>query len=92
MFPSHDRGSDNDTIYAKIGMQFQPSFTDIASTAFVDKVPDGVIARSWKYVNNEFVKNEDVHPLEYNSERQAVLTNDTSNITYLAMMANVSLQ
>lgn len=85
-------GSDNDTIYAKIGMQFQPSFTDIASTAFVDKVPDGVIARSWKYVNNEFVKNEDVHPLEYNSERQAVLTNDTSNITYLAMMANVSLQ
>ena len=85
-------GSDNDTIYAKIGMQFQPSFTDIASTAFVDKVPDGVIARSWKYVNNEFVKNEDVHPLEYNSERQAVLTNDTSNITYLAMMANISLQ
>ena len=85
-------GSDNDTIYAKIGMQFQPSFTDIASTAFVDKVPDGVIARSWRYVNNEFVKNEDVHPLEYNSERQAVLTNDTSNITYLAMMANISLQ
>ena len=85
-------GSDNDTIYAKIGMQFQPSFTDIASTAFVDKIPDGVIARSWKYIDNEFVKNEDVHPLEYNSERQAILTNDTSNITYLAMMANISLQ
>lgn len=85
-------GSDNDTIYAKIGMQFQPSFTDIASTAFVDKIPDGVIARSWKYVDNKFVKNEDIHPLEYNSERQAILTNDTSNITYLAMMANISLQ
>lgn len=85
-------GSDNDTIYAKIGMQFQPSFTDIASTAFVDKIPDGVIARSWKYVDNKFVKNEDIHPIEYNSERQAILTNDTSNITYLAMMANISLQ
>ena len=85
-------GSDNDTIYAKMGMQFQPSFTDIASTAFVNEIPSGVTPRSWKYVDNKFVKNEDVHPIEYNSERQAVLTNDTSNIVYLAMMANVTLQ
>lgn len=85
-------GSDNETIYAKMGMQFQPSFTDIASTALVNEIPRGVIPRSWKYVDNEFIKNEDVHPIEYNSERQAVLTNDTSNIVYLAMMANVALQ
>ena len=85
-------GSDNETIYAKMGMQFQPSFTDIASTALVNEIPSGVIPRSWKYVDNEFIKNEDVHPIEYNSERQVVLTNDTSNIVYLAMMANVTLQ
>lgn len=85
-------GSDNETIYAKMGMQFQPSFTDIASTALVNEIPSGVIPRAWKYVDNEFIKNEDVHPIEYNSERQAVLTNDTSNIVYLAMMANVALQ
>src|SRR5574344_542031 len=85
-------GSDNETIYAKMGMQFQPSFTDIASTASVNEIPSGVIPRSWKYVDNKFVKNEDVHPIEYNSERQAVLTNDTSNIVYLAMMANVPLE
>ena len=85
-------GSDNETIYAKMGMQFQPSFTDIASVASVDKIPDGVIPRSYKYIDNKFVKNEDIHPLEYNSERQTILTNDTSNITYLAMMANISLQ
>ena len=85
-------GSDNETIYAKMGMQFQPSFTDIASTALVNEIPSWVIPRSWKYVDNEFIKNEDIHPIEYNSERQAVLTNDTSNIVYLAMMANVTLQ
>lgn len=76
-------GSDNETIYAKMGMQFQPSFTDIALTALVNEIPSGVIPRSWKYVDNEFIKNEDVHPIEYNSERQAVLTNDTSNIVDL---------
>ena len=85
-------GSDNETTYATMGMQFQPSFTDIASVASVDKIPDGVIPRSYKYIDNKFVKNEDIHPLEYNSERQAILTNDTSNITYLAMMANINLQ
>ncbi len=56
-------GSDNNTVYAKMGMQFQPSFYDIAQMYMVDDVPALVTPLTHKYDPEEgFTLNEDVYP------------------------------
>lgn len=56
-------GSDNDTVYAKMGMQFQPSFYDIASLISVDEVPAHISSLAYKYSTKDgFVLNEDSYP------------------------------
>jgi len=56
-------GSDNNTVYAKIGMQFQPSYYDIASLYMVEDIPNLVVPLAYKYNPEEgFVLNEDSYP------------------------------
>lgn len=57
-------GSDNETIYAKIGSQFQPSYYDIAGLYMVDgDIPKIVKPLVYKYSpENGFYINEDSYP------------------------------
>lgn len=57
-------GSDNETIYAKIGTQFQPSYYDIAGLYMVDSdIPKMVKPLVYKYSpENGFYINEDSYP------------------------------
>ena len=62
-------GSDNDTIYAKVGSQFQPSYYDVASVIAVEKVPALVKPLMFKYgfesaeaTEYSFYMNEEEYP------------------------------
>ena len=44
----------NEQIYAKIGVNFIPSFTDIKEFVNVEEVPSYVVPRVFKYENGEF--------------------------------------
>lgn len=56
-------GSSDDTIYSKIGMQFQPSFYDIASIYAVEEVPNMVEPLVYKYtVDDGFFLNDTNYP------------------------------
>ena len=56
-------GSDNNTVYAKMGMQFQPSYYDIAQMYMVDEVPALVVPLVHKYSPEDgFTLNEDSYP------------------------------
>ena len=85
-------GSDNETIWSREGLNFNPDFTDIASSVQVDKIPTGVIPRAWKYTGGEFVENTDIYPVNFNSTRSQAQTNDTSNINYIAMISGIDLE
>ena len=75
-------GSDNDTIYAKFGSQFQPTYYDIAKIYAVDSIPKLVVPLMFKYgFENEgdteltFFMNEDPYP-----ETNTKLTSRTTDI------------
>lgn len=75
-------GSDNETIYAKFGSQFQPSYYDIAKSYVVDEVPKLVVPLMFKYgkQNEEdtelsFYMNDEPYP-----ETNTKLTTRTSDI------------
>lgn len=56
-------GADNNTVYAKLGMQFQPSFYDIATMYTVDEVPNMVEPLVYKYtVDDGFFLNDTNYP------------------------------
>ena len=56
-------GSDNDTVYAKMGMQFQPTFYDIARLYQVEEVPAIIEPLAYKYNPEDgFTVNEDTYP------------------------------
>lgn len=75
-------GSDNDTIYAKIGSQFQPTYYDIAKIIAVAEVPRLVSPLMFKYgfenaetAEMTFYMNEDSYP-----ETNKNLTTRTTDI------------
>lgn len=82
-------GSDNETIYAKIGVQLIPSYSDIASVAEAE-VSKEIVPLKYKYVNGEIVKNPDAYPAD-NIELTAKSEKNTADIEYLAMMTDVEL-
>ena len=56
-------GSDNDTVYARVGMQFQPTFYDIARLYQVEEVPAIIEPLAYKYNPEDgFTVNEDTYP------------------------------
>lgn len=75
-------GSDNDTIYAKIGSQFQPSYYDIAQIYAVEEIPQLVVPLMFKYgfenagdTEMSFFMNDEQYP-----ETNANLTARTSDL------------
>lgn len=75
-------GSDNETIYAKFGSQFQPTYYDIAKLYAVDEVPKLVVPLMFKYgletedsTEFTFFMNEDPYP-----ETNTTLTTKTTAI------------
>lgn len=70
-------GSDNETIYAKIGTQFQPSYYDIAGLYMVeDDIPKVVKPLVYKYnPENGFYINEDSYP-----DTNTALTKKTTDL------------
>ena len=82
-------GSDNKTIYAKTGMQFIPSYSDIKTVVSAD-VSEEVVPLKYRYINGEIVKNTDAYP-ETNIELTAKSEKNTADIEYLAMMTDVKL-
>ena len=79
----------NEQIYAKIGVNFIPSFTDIKEFVNVEEVPSYVVPRVFKYENGEFIEAEN-YELPNNE-----LTNSTlqqrADIDYIAMETGVDL-
>jgi len=56
-------GSDNNTVYAKMGAQFQPTYYDIASLYTVEEIPEQITPLAYKYNPEDgFVLNEDPYP------------------------------
>lgn len=82
-------GSDNDTIYAKIGTQLIPSYSDIAKVVSAD-VGENIVPLKYKYVDGVIVKNTEAYPAD-NIELTAKSEKNTADIAYLAMMADVEL-
>lgn len=82
-------GSDNETIYAKMGSQFIPSYSDIASIIPME-VSDEIVPLKYKYKDGEIVKNTDPYP-ETNIALTTKTEKNASDIDYLAMMTDVEL-
>lgn len=82
-------GSDNETIYAKIGTQFIPSYSDIASVVRAE-VSEDIVPLKYKYEDGDIVKNPDAYP-ETNIELTTKTEKNASDIDYLAMMTDVAL-
>lgn len=82
-------GSDNETIYAKIGTQFIPSYSDIAQVVSAD-IDENIVPLKYKYEDGDIVKNPDAYP-ETNIELTAKSEKNTADIEYLAMMSDIEL-
>lgn len=85
-------GSDNETIYPKIGTQFRPSYDDIAKESAVDELPEGVVPLRYKYdwETCKIVENEDPYPAD-NTTLTTMAALNTANLEYLAMMTDINL-
>lgn len=85
-------GSDNETIYPKIGTQFRPSYDDIAKESAVDELPEGVVPLRYKYdwETCKIVENEDPYPAD-NTTLTTMAELNTANLEYLAMMTDINL-
>lgn len=79
----------NEQIYAKIGVNFIPSFTDIKEFVNVEEVPDYVVPRVFKYENGEFVEAES-YELS-GSELTNSSLQQRADIDYIAMETGVDI-
>lgn len=83
--------SDNENIYAKLGTQFKPDYTDIAAEATVeDDIAEAIVPRKFKYINGEVAENEDPYP-EDNLRLTNATAQNEANIEYIAMMTGVEV-
>lgn len=81
-------GSD-DQIYSKMGANLIPAYTDIAAIVMTD-IPEGVKRLDYKYIDGEFVENEEAYPLDNTTLTKATAVN-TANIDYIAAMSDIEL-
>ena len=79
----------NEQIYAKIGVNFIPSFTDIKEFVNVEEVPDYVVPRVFKYETGEFAEAES-YELS-GSELTNSSLQQRADLDYLAMETGVEL-
>ena len=79
----------NEQIYAKIGVNFIPSFTDIKEFVNVEEVPSYVVPRVFKYENGEFVEAES-YELS-GSELTNSSLQQRADIDYIAMETGVDI-
>ena len=79
-------GSDNDTIYAKMGYGF-PAYTDVASVVEYDGEVEPIVC---KYINGEVVENEDDIQFSNKSLTRGFAKN-TADLEYVAMMTGVDI-
>lgn len=82
-------GSDNETVYAMIGTQFIPSYSDIAGVVPAE-ISGEIVPLKYKYEDGRIVKNTDAYP-ETNIELTAKTDKNASDIDYIAMMTDVEL-
>lgn len=79
----------NDEIYAKVGVNIIPAYTDIFLVVSAD-VPDNIESLKWKYVDGKFVENTDPYPYD-----NITLTNttekNTADIEYIAIMSDIDI-
>ena len=81
-------GSD-DQIYSKMGANLIPAYTDIAAIVMTD-IPEDVKRLDYKYIDGEFVENEEAYPLDNTTLTKATAVN-TANIDYIAAMSDIEL-
>lgn len=82
-------GSDNETIYARMGQNLIPAYTDVARMIQAD-VPVGIKPLAWKYEDGEFLPNEKPYPLDNVSLTDNTAQN-AADLEYVAMMAGIDL-
>lgn len=85
-------GSDNETIYAREGSQFIPSYTDILLTVMIDEemIPEYVEPLKYTYVQGEFSENENPYPLD-NMSLTVDTAKNAADIEYIAIMSDIDL-
>jgi len=81
-------GSD-DQIYAKAGTSLIPAYTDIQAVIMTE-VPEEVVRLAYKYINGEFVINEDTIVLDQKALSQSA-ADQRADIDYIAMETGVEL-
>ena len=80
-------GSDNETIYARIGTQLISAYTDIANIVEYDGEAERLIE---KYIDGEIVANEDPIQLGNLALTEAAEKN-SADLEYVAMMTDVDI-
>lgn len=85
-------GADNETIYAKMGAQLIPSYSDIAMVVPVvyDETEEEIVPLKYRYEEGKIMKNTDAYP-ETNLELTTKSEKNAADIEYLAMMTDVEL-
>lgn len=82
-------GSDNETIYAKSGINMIPAYTDVFSMVSAE-VPVYVKPLAYKYEEGEFVKNEEPYPMS-NVDLTDRTCQNSADLEYVAMMTGVTI-
>ena len=72
-----------------MGANLIPAYTDIAAIVMTD-IPEGVKRLDYKYIDGEFVENEEAYPLDNTTLTKATAVN-TANIDYIAAMSDIEL-
>ena len=83
-------GSDNETVWAKRGTQFQPSYSDIAYEGAVESIGEDIIPLQYKFVDGKIVENTDPYPAD-NTTLTTIATRNAAVTEYIAMMTNVQI-
>lgn len=81
-------GSD-DQIYAKLGVNLIPAYTDIIRVVMTD-VPEEVVRLAFKYIDGEFIPNEDTIILGEKALSESA-AEQRADIDYIAMETGVEL-
>ena len=81
-------GSD-DQIYAKSGVNLIPAYTDIIRVVMTD-VPEEVVRLAFKYIDGEFIPNEDTVILDEKALSESA-AEQRADIDYIAMETGVEL-
>lgn len=84
-------GSDNETVFARLGKQLQPQFTDVALVVMAsEEIPEEVEPLTYKFIDGEFVENEDDYPLD-NTALTREAAKISADVEYIAVMVDVEL-